>query len=53
MLDVLERCFPENFPGWKDKITEMIPSFGTELSESPEAAREELAATAAVLRLAN
>lgn len=53
MLDVLERCFPAQFPGWKAQITEMIPSFGTELSHSPEAAREELAATAAVLRLAN
>lgn len=40
MLDVMKRCFPEEFPGWEDKIKEMIPSYGTNLSEQPETFKE-------------
>ncbi len=44
MLDVLERCFPQEFAGWQAKIREMIPSFGRKLAEDPalfRAVREE------------
>lgn len=33
MLDVVERCFPKRLknPGWKERIQEMIPSYGQDL----------------------
>ncbi|WP_136706581.1 malate:quinone oxidoreductase [Agromyces sp. H66] len=51
MLDVLARCFPDRFPAWEPKLREMIPSYGTTLSEDPTAAAASLAETARVLRL--
>ena len=40
MLNVLEKCFPEKLQGeWKDKLLEMIPSYGQKLSENPELAK--------------
>lgn len=37
MLDVLEKCFPENMQGkWKNKVVEMIPSYGQSLAKNPE-----------------
>lgn len=37
MIDVLEKCFPEKMNGeWKDKLKDIIPSYGTKLSENPE-----------------
>lgn len=37
MIDVLEKCFPEKMNGeWHDKLKEIIPSYGTKLSENPE-----------------
>lgn len=35
MLDVLERCFPDRFPGWLPTLKEMVPSLGTKLSDEP------------------
>ncbi|WP_082252898.1 malate:quinone oxidoreductase [Bacillus sp. FJAT-27251] len=35
MLEVLERCFPENMFKWQSKIQEMIPSYGVSLSDNP------------------
>ncbi|WP_202567268.1 malate:quinone oxidoreductase [Agreia sp. COWG] len=52
MLDVLERCFPDLYPSWTPAIKKMIPSFGTQLTESPTAARAVLARTAKALHLA-
>ncbi|WGD36790.1 malate:quinone oxidoreductase [Lysinibacter sp. HNR] len=49
MLEVLERCFPQQFEGWRPQLTRMIPSFGTKLSDSPDKTAESLARTAAVL----
>ena len=51
MLDVLERCFPERMPKWRDTIRELIPSYGSKLNADPAAARESIARTARVLRL--
>ncbi len=51
MLDVLSRCFPDRMAGWEPKLREMIPSYGTTLSDDPAAAEASLAATAEVLRL--
>ncbi|GAB3067905.1 malate:quinone oxidoreductase [Salinicoccus sesuvii] len=36
MIDVLKRCFPEEFPDWERKIKEMIPSYGINLSKQPD-----------------
>jgi malate dehydrogenase (quinone) len=51
MLDVLARCFPAQMKGWEPKIREMIPSYGTKLSDDPAAAAASLAATARVLNI--
>ncbi|OWA35837.1 malate:quinone oxidoreductase [Saccharibacillus sp. O16] len=36
MLEVMQRCFPQQMPQWESKIKEMIPSYGLKLSEHPE-----------------
>lgn len=37
MLNVLEKCFPEKLHGeWKEKLLEMVPSYGQKLSDNPE-----------------
>lgn len=51
MLDVLARCFPDQMQGWEPKIREMVPSYGTKLSDDPAAAAASLAATARVLNI--
>ena len=51
MLTVLERCFPEQFEGWKPAIAAMVPSVGKKLSDDPALAAETMASTAGVLAL--
>jgi malate dehydrogenase (quinone) len=53
MLDVLERCFPDQYPGWTTQIRTMIPTLGTRLTDSPATARRVLASTAKALHLAS
>ncbi|GGI42068.1 putative malate:quinone oxidoreductase [Mammaliicoccus stepanovicii] len=36
MLQLLEKCFPQDFPQWEDKIKQMIPSFRLQLSDHPD-----------------
>ncbi|SFI59198.1 malate dehydrogenase (quinone) [Kaistella treverensis] len=37
MLQVLEKCFPDKVENeWKEKLCEIIPSYGQKLSENPE-----------------
>ncbi|KUJ51237.1 malate dehydrogenase (quinone) [Chryseobacterium sp. JAH] len=37
MVNVLEKCFPEKINGeWREKLLEMIPSYGQNLAENPE-----------------
>lgn len=36
MLNVIERCFPENISAWEAKIKEMVPSYGLKLQDHPE-----------------
>lgn len=42
MLEVLETSFPKEMESkeWKDKLAEMIPSYGKSLIDSPELSRE-------------
>jgi malate dehydrogenase (quinone) len=35
MFDVMERCFPDRYQGWRPKLKEMVPSLGTELVSEP------------------
>ena len=36
MLDVLERCFGDQYQGWLPKLKEMVPSLGIKLSGEPK-----------------
>jgi malate dehydrogenase (quinone) len=51
MVDLLARCFPGDFPAWEPRLRELIPSYGTKLSDDPEAAAASLATTASALHL--
>ncbi|NYD68876.1 malate:quinone oxidoreductase [Herbiconiux flava] len=51
MVDLLKRCFPEQYGGWERTLKKMIPSFGASLNSDPRAADKTLSATAKVLVL--
>ncbi|HEY8587943.1 MAG TPA: malate dehydrogenase (quinone), partial [Naasia sp.] len=51
MFDVLRRCFPTRFADWQPRIHEMVPTYGTLLSKTPERAAEVAEETAKVLHL--
>ncbi|RWZ58631.1 malate:quinone oxidoreductase [Halobacillus fulvus] len=51
MLEVMERCFPEQMPEWEAKIKEMVPSYGESLSENAELFRKIHKETAETLGL--
>lgn len=51
MLDLVQRCFPEQMDEWKPKIKEMIPSYGKSLAENPELLKEIHRSTAEALEL--
>lgn len=40
MLDILQRCFPEDIKTWEPKLKEMIPSYGVSLVDHPELLKE-------------
>jgi malate dehydrogenase (quinone) len=40
MLEVIRRCFPGRLDGWREKIGEMVPTWGIKLSENPDLVRE-------------
>lgn len=35
MLQLLEKCFPQEFSSWETEIKKMIPSFGLHLTDNP------------------
>lgn len=51
MMDILERCFPEQMKEWEGKVKEMVPSYGHVLRENPELLYEVKESTAKVLKL--
>jgi malate dehydrogenase (quinone) len=53
MVDVIERCFPEELKkgGWSAKLREMIPSYGQSLIENSALCQQVRAETAAVLQI--
>lgn len=40
MLEVIQKCFPQQLPAWEAKIKQMIPSYGVSLSKNPELLQE-------------
>ena len=53
MLDLLENCFPEEMKTqkWKNKITEMIPSYGQSLIQNSELCMSTRNRTTSILKL--
>ena len=51
MIDLVARCFPEQYPVLEKKLAAMIPSFGTKLNDTRKAAEKSLESTARVLEL--
>jgi len=52
MLDVLERCFPNEFPEWQPSLSQLVPSIGRQLNDDPVLLREIDDHTDKVLKLA-
>lgn len=40
MLEVLNKCFPQQIQQWEPKLKEMIPSYGLKLEKNPELLKE-------------
>jgi malate dehydrogenase (quinone) len=51
MLDLIERCFPDQYKSWLPEIKKMIPSFGTKLNSTPKVAEKSMTKTAGVLHI--
>ena len=53
MLSVLEKVFKDQVstPAWQEKLHQIIPSYGTQLNNSPESVQKEWDDTAKVLEL--
>ena len=51
MLEVIERCFPQQLKEWEPKIKEMIPSYGLSLLDNPDLIEEIHNSTAQALGL--
>ncbi|WP_240482476.1 malate dehydrogenase (quinone) [Microbacterium sediminis] len=51
MLDVLQKCFPQQFDAWKPRLQELMPTFGTKLNGDPQAAAAAIATTSQKLGL--
>jgi malate dehydrogenase (quinone) len=51
MLGLIEKCFPDRMDAWKPRLVEMIPSYGTQLSDDPALAEKTIARTAKALKI--
>lgn len=51
MLDLLQRCFPQQWSDWEPKLKELIPTMGSTLNDHPKKAAQVLAETSKVLGL--
>ncbi|MFJ7747683.1 malate:quinone oxidoreductase [Peribacillus sp. NPDC097295] len=51
MLQIIDKCFPEQKQEWEPKLKEMIPSYGISLKDNPDVLEEVHAFTAEVLGL--
>ena len=51
MVNLLKRCFPQEFQQWEGRIREMIPTYGIPLEKNPDLLKQVQASTAATLKL--
>ncbi len=51
MLQIIDKCFPEQKQEWEPKLKEMIPSYGISLKDNPDVLEEVHSSTAEVLGL--
>ena len=51
MLDVLKKCFPQQWPTWEPALVELIPTMGTTLNDRPKEAARVQQETSSVLGL--
>jgi malate dehydrogenase (quinone) len=51
MLDLLQRCFPDDYPSWEPTLRELIPTLGQKLNTDPALAEETMSETAEELQL--
>ncbi|MGC4192549.1 MAG: malate dehydrogenase (quinone) [Thermomicrobiales bacterium] len=51
MLDVIQRCFPREYPEWEPKLSQLVPSIGRKLNDDPALLREIDEHTDKVLKL--
>ncbi|UDK96360.1 malate:quinone oxidoreductase [Lysinibacillus sphaericus] len=51
MLQVIQKCFPQQAKEWEPKLKEMIPSYGISLLQNPELLEEVHSSTAETLGL--
>ena len=51
MLEVIQKCFPEEYEGWEAKIAEMIPSYGQSLVQNEDLLQEMRQASEKALKL--
>jgi malate dehydrogenase (quinone) len=53
-VNVLERCFAEQMAhqGWRERLAQVIPTYGTDLTQDADTVRDIRARTAAVLKIA-
>ncbi len=51
MLDVIRRSFPDRLTAWEPELRQLIPTYGTLLSDDPRNARRIQASTAKALGL--
>jgi malate dehydrogenase (quinone) len=52
MLDLIEKCFPQQIEAWRPKLVAMVPTYGKQLSNNAELAQKTLSATAKELQIA-
>jgi malate dehydrogenase (quinone) len=51
MIDLVKRCFPQQYPAWEKQLGKMIPSFGEKLNTNKRKAEKSIESTADVLQL--
>lgn len=51
MLNLLEKCFPEQFDGWRPELEKLIPTFGQKLNDDAQLARQASGASAQALSI--
>ena len=51
MLEMINKCFPQQVKEWEPKLKEMIPSYGLSLVDNPDLLKEVHASTAQALGL--